>query len=256
MSVENDVPIVLTEIRSGAGVIILNRPDKRNALSPEMVKELNSALIRFDQNDQVKVIIVTGAGKAFCAGADLKYLQQLSQYSIAENLTDSEHIASLFLAMYNLNKPVIAAVNGPAIAGGCGLATAADWIIAHPEAKFGYTEVKLGFVPAIVSYLLLTRMPVAKARQLLLSGDIIDATTALHSQLIDGISGDPLTMAFEMAEKLMKNSSEGMGFVKQLLRRFVSPSADSAFQSAAVVNALSRTGTDFKAGLKKFLDKQ
>jgi len=152
MSNENDAPFVLTENRAGAGIITLNRPEKRNALSPGMVKELKSALTRYGQDDGVKIIVLTGAGTAFCAGADLKYLHQLSQNSVIENMADSEQIASLFLEIYNLDKPVIAAVNGPAIAGGCGLATAADWIIAHPDSKFGYTEVKLGFVPAIVSF--------------------------------------------------------------------------------------------------------
>jgi len=256
MSNEMDAPIILSEVRSGAGIITLNRPEKRNAFSPEMVRELRRTLHQFDEDEEVKVIILTGAGSAFCAGADLQYLHELTQFNVTENLADSEQIASLFLDVYNLDKPVLAAVNGPAIAGGCGLATAADWIIAHPEAKFGYTEVKLGFVPAIVSFLLLARLPLAKSRQLLLSGDIINAESALGIQLIDCISDQPLETSLAMAEKLMKNSPEGMKFVKQLLRRFDSPSAESAFSSAAAINALSRTGADFKAGLQKFLDKQ
>jgi methylglutaconyl-CoA hydratase len=161
--------MITKEIINNSLLITLNRPDKRNSLHPEMIAELKSAFAESADNDEIKSIILTGAGDAFCAGADLDYLNQLSNNTVIENEKDSESLAELFFQIYNFNKPTIAAVNGAAIAGGCGLASVCDFIVAHPEdSKFGYSEVKIGFIPAIVSVFLLRRISISHAKQMLL----------------------------------------------------------------------------------------
>ena len=144
--------MIKVEIINNTAMIRLNRPDKRNSLNPELIIALKNQLDKLENNTSVKVIIITGEGSSFCSGADLNYLQQLKDYSIIENKIDSENIAELLLKIYRFPKPMIAAVNGPAVAGGCGLASVCDFIIAdRKNARFGYPEVKVGFVPAIVS---------------------------------------------------------------------------------------------------------
>ena len=145
--------LVLTQIKDRIGHITLNRPEKRNALSPELVEELKQSFTSYSSNDQVKVVVLQANGKAFCAGADLAYLQKLQSFTEEENVADSQSLAELFEKIYTFPKPVIAKVQGHAIAGGCGLASVCDYIISAPEVKYGYTEVRIGFVPAIVSYL-------------------------------------------------------------------------------------------------------
>ena len=161
------------------GIITLNRPEKRNALNPELVAQLKDKLKEIKDDADVKVLIITGEGKSFCSGADLEYLNSIKDFSSIENEKDSESLAKLFLDIYNFPIPTVAAVNGAAIAGGCGLANVCDFIIADKNnAKFGYSEVKIGFVPAIVSIFLIKKIGEGKARQLLLTGDIVDADKA------------------------------------------------------------------------------
>ncbi len=142
--------IVLYEVKERIGYLTLNRPEKRNALNFELVAALKEAFTRAENDPGVKVVVLRANGEAFCAGADLAYLQQLQQFSFEENLADSNHLKDLFLMIYQLKKVVIAQVQGHALAGGCGLATVCDFVFAVPEAKFGYTEVKIGFIPALV----------------------------------------------------------------------------------------------------------
>ncbi|HWA36104.1 MAG TPA: enoyl-CoA hydratase/isomerase family protein, partial [Cyclobacteriaceae bacterium] len=155
------------------GYITLNRPEKRNALNQEMVSELEAAFQKASSDDSAKVIVLRARGEAFCAGADLGYLQQLQKYSYEENLADSSHLKELFFLIYTLNKVVIAEVQGAALAGGCGLAAVCDFVFTVPEAKFGYTEVKIGFIPAIVTVFLLRKIGESRAKELLLSGSLI-----------------------------------------------------------------------------------
>ena len=139
--------LVIFTVKDRVGYITLNRPDKRNALSHELVIELIDAFDKAEQDSSVKVVVLKAAGEAFCAGADLAYLQQLQNFSFEQNLEDSRQLKNLFLKIYQLKKVVIAQVQGHALAGGCGLATVCDFTFAVPEAKFGYTEVKIGFSP-------------------------------------------------------------------------------------------------------------
>src|SRR2546422_200494 len=168
--------------------ITLNRPEKRNAISTEMIEELLAALEEAEASP-ARVVILTGAGKAFCSGMDLDALAALAQQSPEQNLEDSKRMARMFRRLWSYSKPLIAAVNGPAIAGGCGIATLCDFTLAVPEAKFGYTEVRIGFIPAIVSVFLIRQIGEKRARDLLLTGRIFDAerseehTSELQSRL-------------------------------------------------------------------------
>ncbi|MBK7866716.1 MAG: enoyl-CoA hydratase/isomerase family protein [Ignavibacteriales bacterium] len=187
-----------------------------------MINGFISIFNKCESNPEVKSIIITGSGKAFSAGADLEYLQQLRNNSVKENDLDSSLITKLILTVYESGKPTIAAVNGPAIAGGCGLATACDFIFADKtNAMFGYSEVRIGFLPAIVSYLLLRRMGEFKARQLLISAEILRVERALEFGLIDFISDDVMKDSIILAEKLNQNSQESIKQTKTVENNFI-----------------------------------
>src|ERR1700754_1271291 len=179
------------EVRDRIGFITLNRPEKRNALNEELIRSLSDVFDRAANDSSVKLIVLKANGEAFCSGADLGYLQQLQNFSFDDNLADSTRLKDLFLKIYTLNKVVIAQVDGHAIAGGCGLATVCDYIFSVPEAKFGYTEVKIGFIPAIVMLFLVRKIGDQRARQLLLSGNLVSAEDAAELGLITRISGKP-----------------------------------------------------------------
>jgi methylglutaconyl-CoA hydratase len=165
--------LVIYHTQDRIGYITLNRPEKRNALSHELVSELKEKFLQAENDKDAKVIVLKANGEAFCAGADLAYLQELQNFSFEQNLADSNHLKELFVQIYKLKKVVIAQVHGHALAGGCGLATICDFVFAVPEAKFGYTEVKIGFIPALVSVFLLKKIGEQKAKYLLLSGDLL-----------------------------------------------------------------------------------
>src|SRR5215831_16651490 len=202
----------------GVATLTLNRPEKRNAISFELIDDLLRALDEVAKSDAV-ILIVTGAGKAFCSGMDLENLKSLLGRTPEQNLQDSETMVRLFRALYEFPKVTIAAVNGPAIAGGTGLALLCDFTLAVPEAKFGYTEVRIGFVPAIVSTFLLRQLPEKQARDLLLTGRIFDAAEALRLGLItEVVSADKLMeRTHELAAKLMENSAASLQATKRLL---------------------------------------
>jgi methylglutaconyl-CoA hydratase len=243
-------------LENNTAILTLNRPEKRNALSPEVINGFISIFNECDTNPEVKSIIITGNGKAFSAGADLEYLQQLRNNTVGENDLDSSLIAKLILTVYESGKPTIAAVNGPAIAGGCGLATACDFIFADKSnAMFGYSEVRIGFLPAIVSYLLLRRMNEFKARQLLISAEIFGSERALELGLIDFISDDVVKDSIILAEKLNQNSQESIKQTKNLLRTISSLDHKRSIQMAQKYNVISRTTDEFKSGIDQFLNK-
>jgi methylglutaconyl-CoA hydratase len=249
--------MIITEVINNSGVIKLNRADKRNALNPELTKALRDILASYKENNNVKSIIITGEGKAFCAGADLEYLLSLRDSSIIENREDSENIARLFLDLHNYPKPLIAAVNGAAIAGGCGLASVCDYVAAHSQyAKFGYSEVKIGFIPAIVSIFLIRRIGVVKAKQLLISAEIIEAETALKIGLADYLSDDPLTAAYEIASRLNQNSLSSIMMTKKMINTISTLPVNEAIDYCVELNTISRYAEDFINGLNSFFRKQ
>lgn len=249
---------VLTDIIERIGYITLNRPEKRNALSPEMIAGLHQAFVEMNAHEQVKVIVLRSTGKAFCAGADLAYLQQLQGFSYEENLQDSHRLMALFNLIYCLPKVVIAEIQGHALAGGCGLATVCDFAFAVPDALFGYTEVRIGFVPALVSVFLQEQIGAAKTQELLLSGEFISATKAAELGLITGVEPEEFLQKYvhEFATKLItQNSTFSMGKTKMLLRELNQENRNKSLELAAQMNAAARSHEDYKKGIAAFLNK-
>lgn len=247
------------EVSSSAGVVTLtlNRPEKRNAISYELIEELLAALAEAAASPAF-VLILTGRGQAFCSGMDLENLKALLGRSRDENLKDSETMARLFRSLSEFPKATIAAVNGAALAGGCGLATLCDFTLAVPEAKFGYTEVRIGFVPAIVSTFLLRQMGEKQARELLLTGKIITAAEAQRLGLVNEIvaPGKLLERARALAEQLMENSPQSIAATKRLLSEYVGQERDAQIQRAVRENAAIRETEDFREGVTSFLEKR
>lgn len=251
--------IILFEKSNRIGKITLNRPEKRNAMSPELVSGLLGILDRVENEEDVKVVILAAAGKAFCAGADLAYIQKMQDFTPEENLQDSKRLMSLFDRIYNFPKPIIAAVQGHALAGGCGLVTVCDFAFAVPEALFGYTEVRIGFIPALVSVFLQEQIGAAKTQELLLSGDLISAQKAANLGIITELveSDQMMTKVTEFAEKLVeKNSANSMRATKLLLRNIHREERDQKLLLAAKMNAESRLHQDCKEGIAAFLNKE
>lgn len=251
--------LVLYAVKDRIGYLTLNRPEKRNALSHELVSELKAAFTKAEEDSDVKVIVLKANGEAFCAGADLAYLQELQHFSFEENFSDSNHLKELFLQIYTLKKVVIAQVQGHALAGGCGLATVCDFAYAVPEAKLGYTEVKIGFIPAIVMIFLLRKIGEQKAKQLLLSGDLIKADTAMQLGLINQVVPAEALEAtvYAFAQKLIKNNSaQSMELTKKMIGEVQSLPMSDALNYAAQMNATARATDDCKKGINAFLNKQ
>jgi len=245
------------EIKNEIGILTLNRPDKRNALHPELVRQMKSKLKEAAEDGSVKVLIITGEGKAFCAGADLEYLNEMRNYSSLQNEKDSRELADLFLMIYKFPKPVIAAVNGAAIAGGCGLASVCDIIVADElNAKFGYSEVKIGFIPAIVSTFLIRRVGEGMAKQLLLSGDLIDGKRSYEIGFVNYLCSNVLELSLDIASKLKNNSHLSMRLTKEMIKRVSDLSVEDAVEYCIGLNTISRTTENFKKGLNNFLTKK
>jgi methylglutaconyl-CoA hydratase len=242
---------------SGVATITLNRPDKRNAISFELIDDLLRALKEVETSDAI-VLIVTGAGKAFSSGMDLDNLKALIGRSPEQNVQDSKTMVRMFRSLYEFPKVTIAAVNGPAIAGGTGLALLCDFTLAVPEAKFGYTEVRIGFVPAIVSTFLLRQAGEKHARDLLLTGRIIGAEEAMRMGLINEIVAPEtlIARARELAALLMENSPASLRATKKLLNDHARAELDTQIEAALRENAAIRTTADFREGVTSFLEKR
>jgi methylglutaconyl-CoA hydratase len=242
---------------SGVATITLNRPEKRNAISFELIDDLLTALKEVEKSDAL-VLIMTGAGKAFSSGMDLDNLKALIGRSPEQNLKDSETMVRLFRTLYEFPKVTIAAVNGAAIAGGTGLALLCDFTLAVPEAKFGYTEVRIGFVPAIVSTFLLRQTGEKHARDLLLTGRIIGAEEAARMGLVNEIVAPENLMARarELASLLMENSPASLRATKKLLNDHARAELDAQIEAAVRENAAVRTTADFREGVTSFLEKR
>ncbi len=244
------------EIINKSAIITLNRPEKRNALNSTLIKQLKSKLAELKYDDSVRNVILTGEGSTFCAGADLEYLQQISDNSTIDNYEDSKSLAELYLEIYEFNKPTIAAVNGPAIAGGCGLASVCDFIVAHPEkSKFGYSEVRIGFIPAIVSVFLIKKIGEGPARQLLLEADLINGKRAYEIGFVNYLSENVLEESLKLADRLNKNSLESIKLTKQMINQISNLSVRDAVTQCISFNVIGRSTSDFKLGLNNFLKK-
>jgi len=248
---------VLLNFDGQIATITLNRPDKRNAVSFQLIADLMAALDEIEKS-AANVLIITGAGKAFCAGMDLEELKSILGKSHEENVKDSTVMAEMFRRLYDFPLPTIAAVNGAAIAGGTGLATMCDFTLAVPEAKFGYTEVRIGFVPAIVSSILVWQVGHKISRDLLLSGRLFDTNEAHRLGLVNEVvPPDRLsTRSFELAGELLANSPSSVRETKKLINGFLASQLDTQIAEAIEGNARVRTTADFREGVSSFLEKR
>ena len=250
---------MLTVSRSGPVLTLtLDRPDVRNALNAELVTRLKDALADAATDASVRVVVLTGNGRAFSAGADLAALQALQSASTEANLADSEHLADLFEAIYTHPKPVVAKVNGHAIAGGCGLAAVCDFSFVTEGAKLGFTEVRIGFVPAIVAVFVTRKLGEAAARDLLLRGHLISAEEAAAIGLVtrsvpaDRLDAETDALCTELATS---TSWSAIAFTKQLLADVQGMGLSEGLRTAARTNALARSTDDCRAGVAAFLTK-
>jgi len=248
---------VQLRLEGAIATITLNRPEKRNAISFELIDDLLRALGEV-ANSEAIVLILTGAGKAFCSGMDLDNLKALLGRTPQQNLEDSQTMVRLFRTLYEFPKVTIAAVNGAALAGGTGLALLCDFTLAVPEAKFGYTEVRIGFVPAIVSTFLLRQVGEKVARDLLLTGRLFGAEEAARLGLVrEVVSADQLLVrARELAALLLENSAASLRATKQLLTGHAAAELDAQIEAAVRENAAIRTSADFREGISSFLEKR
>jgi methylglutaconyl-CoA hydratase len=239
-------------------VITLSRPERRNALTQEMIAELTHAVVAAGADDGILVLILCGAGEAFCSGLDLAELQKMVAQTAAEQRADSDKIAAMMRALYDCPKPTVAAVNGAAVAGGMGLATICDFTLAAPDARFGYPEARIGFIPAIVSAFLVRQVGEKLARDLLLTGRLIDAHEAYSMGLVSRVTEEQsaLEAALELARSLLKNSPASLRATKQLLKQQNGAQLDHDLGAAAEANAEMRKTNDFAEGLSAFLEKR
>lgn len=239
--------------------ITINRPEKRNALNPELVNSLAKAFASASEDDEIKVIILTANGEVFSAGADLEYLQLLQNNTDEENFNDTIALKELFLLIYRSPKLVIAQVEGHAIAGGCGLVSVCDIVFSVPEAKFGYTEVKIGFIPALVTCFLVRKLGEGRAKEMLLTGDLIDSATASDYGLINFIVNkeDISISVAEYARKIVQGTSaNSIALSKQLLNSVQDISLDEGLTLAVNLNVKTRSSADCKRGIAAFLNKE
>jgi methylglutaconyl-CoA hydratase len=250
-------PTLTYQVDGATAIIALTVPEKRNAISAQMIADLLGALQQAEEGP-ARVVILTGSGKAFCAGMDLDELQNLARQTLPKNLEDARRMTKLLYRLYSFPKPVIAAVNGAAIAGGCGLATLADFTIAVPEAKFGYTEVRIGFMPALVSVFLRRRIAERHVRDLLLTGRIMGAEEALRMGLISEIVPLESLMdrAREIATQLLAASPSAVAQTKKLLLSFDRVAIRAELEAAIEASADIRATPDFKEGITAFLEKR
>jgi methylglutaconyl-CoA hydratase len=237
--------------------LTLNRPEKRNALNDELIAELKSALREADADENLRAIVIRGAGKDFCSGADLSALQKIAESSVQENLADAESLAELFRLMREVKVPVIAAIHGRALAGGCGLASACDLVLAAGSARFGYPEVKIGFVPAMVTAILRRNLSEKKSFELITQGFDFSAAEALEMGLINRVFPDESfeNDVAEYATAYNKVSRSAVMLSKKLMYEIDGKSFNAALQMGAEVNTIARQTEDCKQGIAKFLNK-
>lgn len=249
---------VILNLDGAIATITLNRPERRNAITPEMMDELEQAL-----NDCVigraRVVVLTGAGTAFSGGMDIATLRAGVGMPAKKHLADARRLARLLKKLYSFPLPTIAAVNGPAIAGGCGIATLCDFTLASPSASFGYTEVNIGFIPAMVSVFLWRQVGDRRVRELLLSGHVLSAREAHRIGLISEVVADGhklLLRAYELANSLISHSPTALGRMKSLLQQLMGLELDEALEAAARASVQQRQTKDYAEGLSAFLEKR
>jgi methylglutaconyl-CoA hydratase len=248
---------ILYAVEGSIGRLTLNRPDKRNALDEEIIREIKDVMARSAVDDAVRVIVLTGAGKDFSSGADLAALQRVSQATVRENIENASNMAELFVSMRRHPRPIIAAVRGRALAGGCGLATACDIILAAESAQFGYPEVNIGFIPAMVMAILRRSVSEKGAFELITRGEIISSTTAAGIGMVNRVFADDgfSESVDEYVKQLAEKSASAVSLAKNLLYHMDGMTFETALQSGVHLNAITRMTEDCKRGVEKFLKK-
>lgn len=248
---------ILYKVENGIAEIVLNRPEKMNSLDEELIHDLDDMMKDFSVNDEVQAVVITGANDNFCSGLYLDYLQKISEYDILQNKEDSRKFKNMLLSIYNCKKPVIAKVKGYCLAGGCGIASACDIIVADETAKFGYTEVKIGFIPAIVMLFLIKRVSETHAKDLLLTARMIDSREAYRMGLINYAveSNEIDTKVNEICEGLKKNSQSSLNLTKEMFSAVSGMDFEKALEYACDLNAITRMTPDCKDGVQRFLSK-
>lgn len=248
---------ILYSLEGPIARITLNRPEKRNALDDEMIAEIRRALAESERDQTARMVLLTGAGSDFCSGADLAALQRIASATVMENVADARRLADLFLEMRRYPHPIVAAVRGRALAGGCGIATAADIILATESAQFGYPEVKIGFVPAMVMAILRRSVTEKRAFELLTSGEIIPAQTAFEMGMINRILTDG-TFESEVQSyttQLASRSPSALALTKSLLYQIDGMAFEAALSAGVQTNAIARLTEDCRRGVEQFLKK-
>jgi methylglutaconyl-CoA hydratase len=247
-------------IENRIGYITIQRAEKRNALNAELITELSESFDAFETDDKVKVIVIKADGTTFCSGADLESLQEMQNNTYEQNLADSNRLKDLYYKIYTFKKIVIAQVQGHALAGGCGLVSICDFSFSVPEANFGYTESRIGFVPAIVLSFLVRKIGENKARMMLLTGNVIKASEAYHIGLITHIcenEKDLIKSVYEFATSIIEhNASSSIELTKKLFYSLPNLPLEEALTIAASTNALARQSEDCKKGIAAFLNKE
>lgn len=258
MGPDYDYDLLSVELDNATGVVTLtlDRPEKRNALNAVLVDELSDAIAWADADERVRVVLLRGAGKDFCAGADLEAMKELRAAGVSEQLEDADALGDLFLIIRRVSVPVLAAVQGHALAGGCGLASACDIVLASSEARFGYPEVKIGFVPAMVMAMLRRAVGEKRAYELVVSGRLIAADEAERYGLVQHVyAADEFDAASdEFAAGLAGSSATALALSKRLLYQTELHSFEAAIRAGAEINALARMTEDYRDGVEKFLE--
>ena len=251
------MPEILIENNGSVRTLTLNRPDKRNALNDELIAALKAALHEADADESLRAIVIRGAGKDFCSGADLSALQKIATASYEENIEDARSLAELFALIRSVRVPVIAAVHGRALAGGCGLALGCDLVVAGESVRFGFPEVKIGFVPAMVAAILRRNLGEKKSFELLTQGFEFTAAEALQLGLINRVvPDDELTAAvMDLASVYTKVSGSAVAMTKRLLYDIDADTYQTAIEKGVTVNAIARMTDDCQKGIAKFLEK-
>jgi len=252
-----DYRMILFAVDAGVAKLTLNRPDKRNALNDEIVGEIKDALRTAAADKAVRVIVLEGAGKDFCSGADLAALQGSSEASIEQNLANARWMGELFVAMRRYPRPIVAAVRGRALAGGCGLATAADIVLASESARFGYPEVNIGFIPAMVMAILRRSVSEKRAFEMITTGEIMTAGQVLNFGLINHVFPDEHfeEQVANYVRRLAEKSASAVSLSKTLLYHMDGMTFEAAIESGVHLNAIARTTEDCKHGVDQFLNK-
>ena len=252
-----DYQKIIYVVEAGVARVTLNRPEKRNALDAETVSEIRRALTEAARDESARAVLLTGAGKDFCSGADLAALQRISEATVMENVADARNLADLFIEMRRHPRPVVAAVRGRALAGGCGLATACDMVLAAESAQFGYPEINIGFIPAMVMAILRRSVSEKRAFELITTGKVISAPVAADIGMINATFPDE---AFEASveafvAQLAAKSASAVMLAKNLLYHMDGMTMETALEAGVQLNAITRMTDDCKRGVERFLKK-